>query len=129
MVDVQTAGFAGRSVQLNNILRAQYATGKISLPIDGGVYARFKHVQGVPTNGGGGYSLSKLQMIDIMVERLVRLSNREAPAIRAESESEAGALLDSVASELTSAIQRAETPQGSFAAGLLESGMLFSLVG
>lgn len=128
MVDVQTAAVGGRSVQLNSILRAQYAAGKISLPIDGGVYARFKHVQGVPSNGDGGYSLSKLQMIDIMVERLVRLSNREAPAIRTGSESEADAMLESVARDLSIAVHRAETPQGSFAAGLLESGMLFSLV-
>jgi hypothetical protein len=127
MVGVQTS-LSGRSVQLTSILRAQYASGKISLPVDGGLYARLKHVQGVPSQSSGGYSLSKLQMIDIMIERLVRLRGEDVPVTAPADDAEAGALIQSLAKDLHAAIRSVDTAGGSFAGGLLESGLLFDLV-
>ncbi|MFW5684464.1 MAG: hypothetical protein ACOC1I_06400 [Spirochaetota bacterium] len=119
---------AGRSVQLASIIRAQYSSGKISFPVDGGLYARFKHIQGVPAQGTGGYSLSKLQMIDLMVERLVRLRGEGMETPTPASDAEADALVNSLAAQIHGALGLAETPQGSFAAGIVESGLLFNLV-
>lgn len=127
MVEVQSSQ-AARSVQLTSVLRAQYSSGKISLPIDGGVYARFKHVQGIPSQSSGGYSLNKLQMIDLMVDRLVRLRGEHAQTTRPADDAEAGKLIESLARDLQKALHAVDTSRGSFASGLVESGLLFDLV-
>jgi hypothetical protein len=127
MIGIQ-AEQAGRSVHLTSILRAQYASGKISLPVDSGLYARFKHVQGVPSGSDGGYSLSKLQMIDIMVERLVRLRGEHLEIPDVSTDAEAGALIQSLAGDMRSALHSVDTSRGSYAAGMVEPGMFFSLV-
>lgn len=127
MVELQSSR-AARSVQLTSILRAQYSSGKISLPIDGGVYARFKHVQGVPSQSSGGYSLNKLQMIDLMVDRLVRLRGEHVEARTPQDDADAGAIIDSLVRDLQNALHAVDTSRGSFAAGIVESGLLFDLV-
>lgn len=127
MVELQSSE-AARSVQLASVLRAQYSSGKISLPIDGGLYARFKHVQGVPSNSNGGYSLSKLQMIDLMVDRLVRLRGEHVQTPQPENDAEAGMAIESLARDLQDALQAVHTSRGSFASGLVETGLLFDLV-
>ena len=129
MIGGQAELSGGRSVQLANILRAQYSSGKISLPLDGGLYARFKHVQGVPARSTAGYSLSKLQMIDLMVERLVKLRGQAMEVPRPDSDAEAARIVESLAGELHTALER--TPAvgpGTFTQGLVERGMMFSLV-
>lgn len=129
MIGGQVELSAGRSVQLANILRAQYSSGKISLPLDGGLYARFKHVQGVPAGSNAGYSLSKLQMIDLMVERLVKLRGQAMEVPRPSSDAEAARIVESLAGELHTALE--QTPvvgPGTFTQGLVERGMMFSLV-
>ena len=133
MIGVQEQISAGRSVQLASILRAQYSSAKISLPVNGGLYARFKHVQGVPAQSSGGYSLSKLQMIDLMVERLVQLRGERAASAPDVFSSPAGdvdadRLMQAVAEQLHSALESADTSRGFFAPGVVESGMMFSLV-
>ncbi|MFW5777454.1 MAG: hypothetical protein ACOCZB_09240 [Spirochaetota bacterium] len=127
MVEIQSSQ-AARSVQLTSILRAQYSSGKISLPVDGRVYARFKHVQGIPSQSSGGYSLNKLQMIDLIADRLIRLRGGHHQTPRPESEAEAGKLIESLARDLSEALHAVDTSRGSFASGLVESGLLFDLV-
>jgi len=118
---------AVRSVHLGNILRAQYSSSKVSLPVDGGVYARFKHIQGVPS-ADGGYSLNKLQMLDIMVERLMRLRGEPVETPNPHSAEETSEALQSLAARIHDALVNAQTPRGSFAAGIVESGIFFDLV-
>ncbi len=81
MVDFMSAAQTSRqAVQLTSILRARFTKTPISLPLAAdAMYARFKHVQGVPTGTSTeGYSLTKLQMLDALIERLtgVRASER-----------------------------------------------------
>lgn len=128
MIGVQGQLSAARSIQLSSILRAQYSSGKISFPIDGGLYARFKHVQGVPSASGGGYSLSKLQMIDLMVERLTRLRGEGIEVESPRNDADARELIQDLARQIHTALQSADTARGSFAAGLVEPGLVFDLV-
>jgi len=122
-----------RTVQLSSIIRAQYSPAKISLPVDSMLYARLKHVQGVPTEGLGvdakgssGYSLSKLQMIDLMIERLTRLKGQHIEVPRIEDE--AGKWVATLSGELSAAFRAAQVSGHSFAAGLSGVGLLFDLV-
>ncbi|MFW5684218.1 MAG: hypothetical protein ACOC1I_05155 [Spirochaetota bacterium] len=127
MIGVQ-AQHAARSVHLASILRAQYSSGKISLPIDGGLYARFRHVQGVPSTSSGGYSISKLQMIDLMVERLVQLRGEPVSVPRPSTDAEAARVVESLAGDLHDAIRNASTSRGSYAHGIAETGLLLNMV-
>ncbi len=128
MIGIQAQQVSGRSVHLANILRAQYSQAKVSLPVNNGLYARLKHVQGVPSQSSTGYSLSKLQMIDLMVERLTSLRGQPVGIPRPSSEQEAGRAVESLARELHQALKGAATNLGSFASGVVESGMLIDLV-
>jgi hypothetical protein len=127
-----------RTVHLSNIIRAQYAPGRIALPVSGGVYARLKHVQGVPAQtGDGGFSISKLRMIDILVDHLVQLKGRsgetqldfrnQASASMAASD-DMDALIAQYAAEVASKLRAAEAISPSVTSGLAQPGMLFSLV-
>ncbi len=128
MVGIQAQPVSGRSVHLSSILRAQYSSSKVSLPFDGGLYAPLRHVQGVPSRPGAGYSLSKLQMIDLMVERLVSLRGEPMSVPRPASERETDRALNSLARELHQALRGVATDFGTIASGIVETGMLFSLV-
>ena len=127
MIGVQEQSSAARSVHLGSILRAQYSSAKVSLPVDGGLYARFKHIQGVPSRSGG-YSVNKLRMLDIMVERLMQLRGEPVETPSPLSEEETSEALQSLAERIHDALANAETPRGSFAAGIVESGLFFDLV-
>jgi hypothetical protein len=125
MDGVQTA--SAHSIQLASILRAQYSSGKVALPVDGGLYARFRHVQGIPSQSQGGYSLSKLQMIDLMVERLVRLQGDGFTPPAAASEGDRSQLLVDLAERLHNAMERSGEVRERYSAGLAEPGMMLSL--
>mgnify|MGYP006293631975 CR=1 FL=1 len=68
-----------QNVTLSSILRARYSNGPVSLPTRGGVYARLKHIQGVPSRGEGGFTISRLRALDNLIERLSRLKKGDAP--------------------------------------------------
>jgi hypothetical protein len=125
MDGVQTA--SAHSIQLASILRAQYSSGKVALPVDGGLYARFRHVQGVPSQSQGGYSVSKLQMIDLMVERLVRLQGDGFTPPSSASERDRSQLFVDLAEQLHNAMERSGEVRERYSAGLAEPGMMLSL--
>lgn len=124
-------GGVGRNatINLSSILRAQYSSGKVALPVDGAIYARFRHVQGVPSVGGRvGYSVSKLQVIDLLVDRLVRLSGREIHAPQPANEAQARSMITDLASKLHTELERANRVNSSVTAGIAEPGLLLNLV-
>ena len=62
-----------KSLNVTNLIRAQYSSGRISLPVNRNqsLYARFKHIWGFPAvNQEEGFSLSKLRVLDNLIERL-----------------------------------------------------------
>jgi hypothetical protein len=129
MVDFGSTSNVNRTVHLSNIIRAQYSPGRISLPQNGGLYARFKHVQGVPSTAtDGGYSVSKLRMIDLLVERLVELKGKSVPAPAGFGDDSADSAIQRYAAELANALRSAEGVSPSLTAGIAQPGFLFSLV-
>lgn len=91
------------------------------------MYARLKHVQGVPGRAEGGYSLTKLQMIDLMVERLTALRGEPVALPRPANEAEADRMLALLASNVSREVQAGRL-RSMFTAGILEPGMLVNLV-
>ena len=129
MVNVVTHNTVNRTVHLSSIIRAQYAPGKITLPQNGGFYTRFKHIQGVPARSAeGGYSVSKLQMIDLLVERLVSLKGHSVASLSHGGDADQNALISRYAGELAQSLRAADSISPSVTAGIAEPGLLFSLV-
>lgn len=62
---------ASQTLSIANMIRAQYASDKVSLPLSGGIsYVGFEHVQGVPSEGADGFSVYRLKLLDLMIDRL-----------------------------------------------------------
>ena len=56
--------------------------GRMSVPVSPSsyIYAHFKHVSGVPaTEGENGVSISKLKIIDTLIEQISRMKNKPEP--------------------------------------------------
>jgi hypothetical protein len=60
-----------------NVSRKQNLGGRVSAPIEPvhAIYARFKHIRGIPASGGG-VSLFKLRVLDTLIDRLLTLRER-----------------------------------------------------
>ncbi len=138
MVDGASAmqsGLVNSTVQLSNILRVQYAHDKIAIPVspNQAVYARFEHVQGVPASDGRpGLSVSKLHILNTMIDKLVRLKGEEAasPPASEQDEIELENQISSLQKQIMKHISAMEaSPYGStYGLGLKETGTLFNLL-
>ncbi|TVR05260.1 MAG: hypothetical protein EA403_03250 [Spirochaetaceae bacterium] len=80
-----------RNIALSNLLRARTSPGRVSVPLQGSVnYMRLKHVQGVPASeGNSGFSLSRLRMLDTMIDRLEKGARATPEASSTERAAEA----------------------------------------
>lgn len=71
----------GSLVNPHQLIRATYSQGKISLPVarEYSLYARFKHVQGVPSDeGGGAVSLKRIVVLNSLIEGLSQKRSQQA---------------------------------------------------
>lgn len=118
-----------QNVTLSSILRARYGNGPVSLPVRGGMYARLKHVQGVPSRGEGGLTMSRLRALDNLIERLTRLKKGEAPEVgKSAAEEQTDRQIEKLSKELRQELASLE--QSGFSAGWknLSLGSLVNLL-
>lgn len=59
------------SVPVADVISARVSQSTLTLPVNGAVYTRMRHIEGIPAPGGG-YSLWRLQALDSLLERLSR---------------------------------------------------------
>ena len=59
------------TVPVADVISARISQSTLTLPVNGAVYTRMRHIEGIPTPGGG-YSLWRLQALDSLLERLSR---------------------------------------------------------
>ncbi len=120
-------------IPLHVVLRQRNAVGGVSLPVNSRLgYIRFKHVRGVPAEGGGGLSLDKLKMVDNLLERLshdpqmraqLERSSAERPVAQNES---ADQQLMNLARQLHERAQDVK-PAGYAPITANDAGLLFSI--
>lgn len=132
MIDVSVQSSINRTVPLTNVLRAQFSPGRIVLPVQNqAIYARFKHVQGIPAAGEGrGYSIARLRMLDNLIDRLTRLQGGEAQNVNPASAAEVEGLINEFAVRLHQAVAASDAggyPLG-YGSGAHEMGTLLDLV-
>ena len=82
-----------QNIPMSSLLRARFGSGKVRIPVVPRqvMYAHFKYVDGIPSeNGSAGFNLSKLHILDTMIDRLVQLKGNgfDTKAVLAGSEGE-----------------------------------------
>lgn len=71
MTSIPTGVSDLRTVPVNRLMRARLSSAPVTLPLRANYsYARFRHLQGVPSGGEAGFSLHRLRALDALVERL-----------------------------------------------------------
>jgi len=105
--------------------------GRMSLPVSRSnyLYAHFKHVSGVPApEGGQGVTISKLKILDVLIEHLSQLRRRRdvSPGEAPHSEERLDALIAQYETQIrqTKAVGAAIPYAGS----PVRAGALFSMV-
>ncbi|WP_319558798.1 hypothetical protein [Marispirochaeta sp.] len=85
-MQIQTST-VNRTIPLTSVVRGSTGSSRVGLPVSSSqaMYARFKHVYGRPSEGGG-FSLSKLRSLDNLIDRLVRLRDKDAATLPGSEE-------------------------------------------
>ncbi len=116
------------SIPFSHIIRASYSGGRITVPVNStaGLYARFKHITGIPSfSGGGSIPFSRLRQLDTLIEQISRIKGNDI-AVNLETK-ESGALdnmIEKFSSELRSRLNSAPV---NYYQGIYEPGSLLNL--
>ena len=119
-----------RSIPLTNVIHARNSQSRISIPVrrNDALYARLKHVSGVPSySGGEGVPLSKLKALDILIGRLknIKSAKIETPSTQGLTPEKIDAMIDEYSKKLHTAFTVADsTPYG---ANLSSSGLTLDI--
>jgi hypothetical protein len=112
-----------------DIIRIQNTKGeRVTAPVNPAhaVYARFKHVLGVPSQNGGT-SLFRLRVLDNLIDRLLRYSE-QVPS-RASLKNLDGEGIDALIARLQNQLHsRLQQLPSSFGGTFPETGMLIDLI-
>jgi hypothetical protein len=99
---------------LADVIAVRAASGRVLVPAN--QFARLEHISGMPAAGqeGGGYSITKLRILDAFLDRLAILKG-ERPEVETKGLSDGGldSVLDEMQSYLRDSLQKAAaTPFG-----------------
>ena len=127
---------------LNGIAQARYnsaalsrissaAAGKLYVPVDPALvgYSQFKNVAGVAAaKGQSGVNISKISILNTLIERLSSLKQQTAPDTSQLSDHQIDALIDDYQTRIKNIVSIAKNnPYVLAGAGMPQSGALFSL--
>lgn len=89
MAGMASVGPHLQGLPIGTMMNVGSSSDKLAVPVRNySVFSQFKHVEGVPAGNGPGYSVSKLQVLDILIDRLVKLN--EKASVRQVPEDVAG---------------------------------------
>ena len=103
------------------------AGGKLYVPVTklSLVYSNFDHVQGVAAKRGqNGVSISKIQILNALIDRLSQIKNQPKESITDISDQQAEALIKNYQEQIQQAVKQSAYAYTSLKA---ETGVLFSL--
>lgn len=105
-----------QTVPLSDLMRPRFVGGRVALPVaSSSPFAHFEHIDGVPTKDGSGFSFNRLQVLDVLIDRLIKMKDQQTlskvPDDHLGLSNEA---LDALIDELAQKVQTAEnfTPTG-----------------
>ena len=70
------------AIPISTIMDAGRGSGSVVLPVSTNSfsYSNFKHIKEIPSqNSSGGYSVSKLRIIDNLIDRMIKLKGESFP--------------------------------------------------
>lgn len=111
---------------------SSYRSSRIALPVSPSsyIYSQFKHVRGTPApEGSRGVSISKLKVLDVLVDQLIKLKQRpntRTLAAAGNQDERLDALIKQYSDQIKTA-QAAHTALPYRPAPSLPAGTLFSL--
>ena len=117
-------GLAGFSYSNSSIVAA---AGKMYVPVSKSalLYSHFDHVSGVAAgNGQSGVSISKLRILNSLIERVSAIKNEPAKTLKEVSPDQADALIQNYQKQLQQALQTPYILNGAQP----QAGDLFSLL-
>ncbi|MCR4742820.1 MAG: hypothetical protein K5866_08145 [Treponema sp.] len=103
------------------------AGGKLYVPVNklSLVYSNFDHVQGVAAKSGqNGVSISKIQILNALIDRLSQIKNQPKESITDISDQQAEVLIKNYQEQIQQAVKQSAYAYTSLRA---ETGVLFSL--
>ena len=106
---------------------------KMSLPVDSSslIYSHFKHVSGVPApDGSNGVSISKLNLLDVLIGQLNQIKNSATPISSATGERLDAAQIETLIDTYTDQIRQLKAASATMPyihAPSAHSGIVFSL--
>ena len=115
---------------ITNVIRAQYGSGKMSMPVqrDQSLFAKFKHIFGMPALGKGeGLPIVKLRALDNLIDRIIKIKGNRAfvKDVSGLSGDMLSSLKDTYLKELHSAVAQTPSPfYGSFS----EAGVILNIM-
>lgn len=128
-------GNVQRNIYTASMLQARSANGRVSVPVKPGLslYARYKHVQGVPAHDPqGAVPLSKVRTLNHVIDRLVQMRKNSAGESVSRDSGDAlsedqlqgmsDEALDAMIQQMTEKLQTAVKNQG-FGMGRISQGL------
>lgn len=115
----------------NSLASSGGASGKLYVPVNPSavIYAQFNHISGIAARKGqNGVSISKIQILNTLIENLSRMKNTALPK-RNEimSDGQADALIKNYQAQIQAATQLAKSTPYALAGVQPQAGALFSL--
>jgi hypothetical protein len=114
------------TVPLTDVIAVRSASGRVSLPSN--QFVRFEHISGMPS-GQGGYSITKLRILDALLDRLALLKGeRPKPDTGGLTEAGLGKIIDDLQKYVRNSLGNAgTTPFGpALGSGPSWDGQLFN---
>ena len=105
-------------------------TGRASLPVapSSAIYAQFKHVSGTPApEGVQGVNISKLKIIDTLIEQLSKMKETPNPIVKLSGENEEKRI-STLIEQYQNQIRQKADPRNPFAAAVPYAGAIFNIL-
>lgn len=97
-------------VSVPKLISARFSSGRVSMPVRPSqyMYARFKHVNGVPSPAeSGGLSIAKLKSIDVLIDRLKQIKGEGSQLTMIRDDLSDSGALDALINELSAELHSA----------------------
>lgn len=119
------------SISLSTGFTSTASSNKIYVPVNKNavLYSHFEHVSGFVANKGqNGVSVSKIQILNAMIDHLSSIKSGKQPAaVKNASPEQIDSLIENYQTQIKQAIKAAETSPYALAGSRPEAGILFNV--
>ena len=118
------------SILIPNAAYTTVDNGKMSLPVEASslIYSHFEHVSGIPVqNGGEGVAISKLNLLDVLIEQIKGIKKNSPLQIDADPRGGVDSLIENMRKQILQAKASSEA-MPYIHSPRMENGSLFNII-